>query len=253
MIQEKAADYLSRLNGTPVTRDQELVLSSAQLGAFLAWVRREGVEPASLQVDLKRFSIEAFFNGAATNSVLQTPIAKRRPAPLRRTGNSAEGILGIGIDIEEPNNLPETKDYRAHEFYVENFSPSEIAYCILQPSTHLTFTGLWAAKEAIVKSGAVSSSTKGLRDVEISHDETGRPSFPGSLLTISHTKQTAVAVAVWLGGETLPVASQVSASKLGPFGPPASRAPKVIASAVALVSVVLLAAVAYWVVKISSL
>ena len=56
----------------------------------------------------------------------------------------------VGIDIEEIDLLPKTDNYREEEFYVMNFSPSEIAYCILKPNPIASFTGLFAAKVAII-------------------------------------------------------------------------------------------------------
>jgi hypothetical protein len=73
---------------------------------------------------------------------------------------------------------------------------------------------LWAAKEAIVKSGAVPVSTGELRDVEILLDDVGRPSFPGCFLSISHTEQVAIAVAVWHGPVLSGSSSQANNSEL---------------------------------------
>jgi hypothetical protein len=56
--------------------------------------------------------------------------------------------------------------------------------------------GLWAAKEAVLKSGHASPAGGNLRAIEISHDVHGRPVMAGCMLSISHTAKTAVAVCV---------------------------------------------------------
>jgi len=198
MIEDKAIAYLSRLTGSPVTRNQTVVLNSLHRAAFSAWLSKESAPSSFLEAIARPFTVEGLFNSSQKELISSAPASKEPNAPaFAREVRGA--IFGIGIDIENCKTLPEVSDYRAHEFYTANFSSAEIAYCILQPSTCTSLTGLWAAKEAIVKSGAVRTSAGGLRDVEILHDGVGRPSFPGCLLSISHTEQAAIAVAVWLG------------------------------------------------------
>lgn len=60
-------------------------------------------------------------------------------------------IPSIGIDIENISNLPECEDYREDDFYKNNFSQKEIAYCLIQPDIKASFAGKFAAKEAIIK------------------------------------------------------------------------------------------------------
>ena len=108
---------------------------------------------------------------------------------------ASQKVSGIGIDIEEISALPRTHDFREHEFYIMNFSPSELAYCILKADPYASLAGLFAAKEAIVKADsryrkAVFSS------LEIDHLPDGKPVYPGFEISISHSPTAAVAVAV---------------------------------------------------------
>lgn len=105
----------------------------------------------------------------------------------------------IGIDIEAVSSLPRTADFRTTEFYRMNFSPEEIAYCILQPDPYASFAGLFVAKEAIVKADEQSSSRQ-FNTLAIRHSAEGKPFYPGFSLSISHANEMAVAVAVRTDG-----------------------------------------------------
>ena len=162
MTKDKVTAYLSRLRGTTVSDDQALKLNSVQTAAFSAWLRAEGVQIGSFELN-SPFRVNDLFDIQNRGVVPQTVKEITIPTPPLAVGNSGGGVSGVGIDIEDVKSLPMTSDYRTHEFYKENFSPAEIAYCILQPSAHVSLTGLWAAKEAILKSGAVQTVGR-LRD-----------------------------------------------------------------------------------------
>ena len=91
----------------------------------------------------------------------------------------------IGIDIESPNNLPDSLDYYHEQFYVDNFSIGEIAYCSAMDDPKSCFAGRFAAKEAIIKANNSYKDTK-FSKIEIKVSETGRPTFSGMALSISH-------------------------------------------------------------------
>lgn len=101
-------------------------------------------------------------------------------------------ILGIGIDIEHVDNLPDTSDYRTDEFYSSHFSFEEIAHCIASHDPKLSFAGLFAAKEAIFK----CSNVDDLRTIRIQFDVKGKPGCEGYLISISHSNGFAVANAI---------------------------------------------------------
>jgi phosphopantetheinyl transferase (holo-ACP synthase) len=111
------------------------------------------------------------------------------------------GTRGVGIDIEEVSAMPEAADFRSVEFYRMNFAPAEIAYCILQADPYSSFTGLFAAKEALVKADALLKGRL-FNNIVIDHTPEGKPLYPGFSLSISHAGGLAVAVAVheWAAG-----------------------------------------------------
>ena len=102
---------------------------------------------------------------------------------------------GIGIDIEEAAAMPRCSDFRREEFYTMNFTPGEIAYCILQPDSYASFAGLFSAKEALIKADA-NLRTRPFNTIEVGHNPEGKPVYPGFQLSISHAGHLAVAVAV---------------------------------------------------------
>src|SRR3990167_6946156 len=110
---------------------------------------------------------------------------------------------GVGIDIELISRFNEAKDYWTDTFYRENFSISEIAYCIKQPRPIEHFAGKWCVKEALLKcfpqlNGLLFSS------IEISRNENNQveacvnskdQSIPLPInISISHSEEYAIAI-----------------------------------------------------------
>jgi phosphopantetheinyl transferase (holo-ACP synthase) len=154
---------------------------------------------------------------------------------------------GIGIEIETLANLPDAANYGEHDFYLDAFAPSEIAYCLRQPAIKASFCGLLAAKKAILKSGAAKGPLEDLRRIEIVHDADGRPTYPGALESSSHADAAAAAVSLYSSGQSpLPVGA--AGSDRGPnAGPsnPLNRGTQIFVIAV-LLSLVFLFAFGLW-------
>jgi len=188
---EEVIEYLSRLTGEDISADQELRLRSVHRAAFASWARRQN---AAIRLDVMNsgaaYTVRSLLDGVA-NGTATIP----QPAqPLKVNNHPAISFTGIGIDIEEVDNLPQSTDYREHPFFQDHFTNAEIAYCIQQADVRASFCGIWAAKEGLLKAGLISSSSRHLNEFEIARDEAGRPLFPGCHLSISHTSKTAVAV-----------------------------------------------------------
>jgi len=108
-----------------------------------------------------------------------------------------DGLCG-GIDIEDISRFNMVTDYREDEFYRQNFSPAEIAWCILQPNPLASFGGKFAAKEAIVKADNRFKFIPFYK-IEVLNDPDGKPQFKGFEISISHTQTTAIAMAIASG------------------------------------------------------
>ena len=140
--------------------------------------------------------LENKLTGNSEKLIVNTP---NNSATIQQFSNQTN--TQIGIDIEQISSLPKTNDFRIEGFYIDNFSEKEIAYCILQPNVYSSFAGLFAAKEAIVKANNQYQNIK-FKDIVITHNAQGKPEFNGVTISISHTKETAVAVAVIVADNT---------------------------------------------------
>lgn len=114
---------------------------------------------------------------------------------LKAENNTVHAQTGVGIDIEEIASIPLTDNFRDHEFFINNFSSEEIAYCILQQNPNASFAGMFAAKEAIIKA---DNQLKGspFNSIIIQHTAHGKPFYKNFYISISHVSTIAVAVAV---------------------------------------------------------
>jgi phosphopantetheine--protein transferase-like protein len=190
---EEVIAYLSRLTGENISADQAFRLRSIHRAAFASWARKQNVP---IRLDVMNSGTPATVR-ALLDSVEDAPATIPQPAqPLKVVNHPSNPFTGIGIDIEEIDNLPQAGDYREHPFFQDHFTNAEIAYCIQQVDVRASFCGIWAAKEALLKTGLIPSSSRHLNEFEIFRDEAGRPLFPGCNLSISHTSKTAVAVCV---------------------------------------------------------
>jgi phosphopantetheine--protein transferase-like protein len=191
---DKVIAYVSRLTGRPVSADERVVLRSVQRASLATWLKGERIpiRGSLVGTSASGFVINELLFGRSSDGAVKSPAIPNASIP---TG-SAIGFAGIGIDIEDSNNLPDTDDYREHPFYQDTFTPREIAYCLRQPNAKASFCGTWAAKEAILKSGMPGTSIDHLKSIEILHDKDGRPQHAGYALSISHTDRTAIAVCV---------------------------------------------------------
>jgi phosphopantetheine--protein transferase-like protein len=123
------------------------------------------------------------------------------------TDNSDLSDTLLGVDLESRENFPEVADFRESEFYTMNFSSSEISHCNLQPDPYLSFAGLFAAKEAIIKADQSFRSLP-FNQIEIGHQPDGKPVYQNFTISISHAGQMAMAAAVQIRN-TAPVMPSV--------------------------------------------
>lgn len=81
--------------------------------------------------------------------------------------------LFIGVDIEEVNHLPETFNYRSHDFYQSLFSVEEVSYALLKPEPRLHLCGIFCAKEALKKTAPELIQLR-MDEIQVFHRQ-GRP------------------------------------------------------------------------------
>lgn len=118
-------------------------------------------------------------------------------------------ILGIGNDIVETERIRKAILRHPEKFLDRVFTEDEQKYCLNRSDPPVHFAGHFAAKEAVAKAfGTGLSQGITWTDIEIGHDERGKPVVrlspfaadlfgnPKVLLSISHVDRLAIAFAI---------------------------------------------------------
>jgi holo-[acyl-carrier protein] synthase len=125
--------------------------------------------------------------------------------------NMADKILGLGNDIIEIERIRSSLNKHRDHFLNKLFTAKEQAYCSSHQDPALSLAGRFAAKEAIAKAlGCGFGKDLSWLDLEILNNDLGMPivtcsesldtrfNSPHFLISISHCKEYATAVAIWL-------------------------------------------------------
>lgn len=149
-------------------------------------------------------------SSSGATSSQQQPLAKSAATTSQEAAlqSSLGSASGIGIDIEDVDSFPADNE----TFLARNFTDAEVQYCQAQPNPRASFTGRFAAKEAVFKSLGVASkgSAAPMKEIEIEATNEGpRVKLYGEaeaaakgarfLVSISHADTNAVAIAHRLG------------------------------------------------------
>ncbi len=134
-------------------------------------------------------------------------IASRRISP---SPPGFGGQVSCGIDIELIDSLPTATDYWEDGFYKENFTPAEIAYCLIQEKPALHFTARWCAKEALKKCDPDFFSEE-MKNLELIAGESQQPTLNHYVggearrlphaVSISHAPLAAIAIVIKFGND----------------------------------------------------
>ncbi len=125
-------------------------------------------------------------------------------AKYNEKNQTALSIKGVGIDIEEVARFRAYSPAAKKSFYSAIFTQKEMQYCMSKKDPYPHFTARFCAKEAVTK--ALHGTHVDLKHIEITNDAQGRPkvSFKEKNnnymieISLSHTKQHAIAIALWL-------------------------------------------------------
>ena len=118
---------------------------------------------------------------------------------------------GLGVDLVEVGRIRRACDRWGERFLRRVFTAGERAYCMRKVHPEQSLAARFAAKEAVLKAIGTGLSG-GIRwtDVEVTKDRSGKPGVRLGeritrrfgdrrvLLTISHTKELAIAQAILL-------------------------------------------------------
>lgn len=123
-------------------------------------------------------------------------------------------LKGVGVDVVEIDRMSRILEGESADRFLERvYTAEELIYCLGKPRQVEHLAVRLAAKEAVFKAlGTGWSGGIGWKEVEVRHDERGRPCVVlhgkaleifGRLgggeifLSLSHTSRLAVAQAVW--------------------------------------------------------
>lgn len=184
-------DYLSRLLNKPISEGMELALSSAQKSRLHGWLIQNNIafEESVLS---NKFSAEQLICGTGVVNPRELKVVD--PSYLNNSNEVCDFEVGIDMQrVDElfPHGLP--IDPKLDQSLVEMFTLKELSYAQSKTDPEITLTGIFCAKEAIQKA---SSLRLGLKEIEVLPDEEGRPIYEGFKISISHSKNYAIAMAV---------------------------------------------------------
>ena len=166
--------------------DNKAIQGSILMHRMYSELKKNGYE-VNNPADIKTFGdLEKELLGMNNPDNINIEESKTKSSKNHASENSINSN-SIGFDIESSINLPEADDFFNDQFYIDNFSKSEIAYCSSKENPKSCFAGRFAAKEAIVKANKDYLSTK-FSNIEINVGENGEPLFEGMNISISHIK-----------------------------------------------------------------
>jgi holo-[acyl-carrier protein] synthase len=118
-------------------------------------------------------------------------------------------IEALGIDLIEIERIKKARDRWGKRFLQRVYTPRELEYCLKKRYPENSLAGRFAAKEAVMKAlGTGLSMGVSWKEIEILNNRRGKPevSVCGKtkeilgkrkiLISISHTKENAIAQAV---------------------------------------------------------
>ncbi len=122
-------------------------------------------------------------------------------------------LEGLGIDMVEVGRIKKAIDRWGERFLHRVFTSEERDYCERKAHPEQSFAARFAAKEAVLKTiGTGLSDGISWTDVEVVNDKSGKPEVrlgekitrrignKKILLSISHTKEFAIAFAILVDG-----------------------------------------------------
>jgi phosphopantetheinyl transferase (holo-ACP synthase) len=180
-LSDEVLDFYRQLSGLDISGVDLKRLSSAKRARFISFCRSKGIDPSVYQGG-------------------DTPVTKDNSV----TGQSDKVVEfnisgGIGLDMVAVDELfpTEVEDLKGDPSVTGIFDLREIAYAETRPNVYETLAGIFAAKEAIVKTGHLDSyREKNFEKLVVEYDVSGMPHAQGFSLSITHCSGFAAAVAI---------------------------------------------------------
>ena len=188
-----AKEYFSKLLNTLVEESTFIRLSSAQSARAHTWLKINNFNLDNISLT-NGFTLQQLIGGVQTETIkvnTNSVQIKHASSVLHNHRNSY-----IGIDIQSigelfPSGLP--IDPKSDIELLGMFTIKELSYAQSKGCPLQTLTGIYAAKEAVQKCTQIKIN---FIDMEILPDQNGKPSVNGFSISISHSRDYAVAIAV---------------------------------------------------------
>lgn len=198
---EKLTAYLSNLLNRDIGIDDAFSLSSAQRARLLAWMSTNGYAVTSDKM-ARVVTVRQLTNVPAQIAQHQQP--KIHESSDRQHLKELP-VVSMGIDLQNvcelfPDGLP--SDPKDSPELKKIFTLKELSYAQAHKSPREALTGIFSAKEAVLKAG----DTRPFNEIEILPDVNGVPRTLGFSVSISHSGGFAVAVAQGIGTSSSPIA-----------------------------------------------
>ena len=184
-------DYFSKLVNLPIDDNTIIKLSSGQSARAHAWLISNNIRYDSLNL-----------GGGFTISQLKTAGWAEVPSQDELAPYSSNAKIlpqlneAIGIDIQSISELfPDglVSDPKSDGELLSIFTARELSYSQSKVDSMQTLTGIFAAKEAILKCSEIKIA---FNELEILPNSDGKPCFEGYRLSISHSQEYAIAIAM---------------------------------------------------------
>jgi phosphopantetheinyl transferase (holo-ACP synthase) len=195
--------YLGGLLDRPVDGSTRLTLTSGQQARLQSWMQQRGVDTQTLNL-AKNFSCDELLGASPGSASGNTASTTASTGAAPSAGAVLPGSLGVDIQsIAELVPAAALADLKASAELARIFTLRELSYAQTRPDPASTLAGLFAAKEAVKKASPRHLAMEWTL-IEILPNAQGAPTLAGFALSISHSKDYAVA-----GNAPVPAAAQV--------------------------------------------
>lgn len=185
-MQNKIKDIYNKLSGGKIVSNDNYIISSSHFNSiskdrFISELNKLGIKWDGNDIIFSDLTI----SNSITNNSNNLNINEKS---IITDLSSCQ----VGVDIQEITELPDTNDFWEDDFYKSKFTSSEIAYCVTRNNPKQSFSGLYSCKEALIK----SNNNLIWENINISHDENGKPIFESYNISIAHSGQYSIAIAL---------------------------------------------------------
>ena len=184
--------YFSKLLNKPIDENSVIKLSSGQRVRANAWLNDNNFKVAKSILD-SSFSI------AGLIETFETPRLENESKKMSKLVHEKGGqnIYSVGIDIQSiselfPDGIPQ--DPKSDSELLAMFTLKELSYAQSRTDPMQTLAGIFAAKEAVLKCSTQTEFQ--FSSCEILPDVHGKPKLEGYSISISHSKEYAVGIAM---------------------------------------------------------